>query len=560
MKLDPDRLSAVAAAFPPPEGVFFSYGTAGFRADASILDCAVSRAGIVAALRSLHTGSTIGLMITASHNHIQDNGVKIADPNGDMLSQDWEPFTESLANARGSRDVLQLVADFQQKGEVSNTSASCGRVLLARDTRPSGERLLDAARQGVEAILGVDAVVMGVLTTPQLHWMVRASNRGVDGSEEDYYCQLSRGFKFLLEMKPSGKGLINQVDGFIVDGANGVGASKLSKLQRLVQNLKLDIRNSGTEGEGLLNELVGADYVQKERKFPQGFGHSSDLAKRCASLDGDADRIVFFYGEQVEGTHKMNLQLLDGDKILTLFAMFIQQQLHELCSEVHEFSSINLGVVQTAYANGASTRFLRENLGIQVALTPTGVKHLHHKAAEYDMGLYFEANGHGTVLFKEEFLQALRKIYPSNSGAAVPCKAAQRLLAMSEVVNQAIGDALSVLLLVEVALHYMGWSIQDWDSIYTDLPSRQLKVKVQNRTVIKTTDAETRVSHPLNLQAAIDLEVGKVRFGRAFVRPSGTEDVVRVYAEAGTQEEADFLARAVAVHVHELANGVGGSP
>jgi len=28
------------------------------------------------------------------------------------------------------------------------------------------------------------------------------------------------------------------------------------------------------------------------------------------------------------------------------------------------------------------------------------VKHLHHKANDYDVGIYFEANGHGTLLFK----------------------------------------------------------------------------------------------------------------------------------------------------------------
>ena len=33
-----------------------------------------------------------------------------------------------------------------------------------------------------------------------------------------------------------------------------------------------------------------------------------------------------------------------------------------------------------------------------MACVPTGVKHLHHKAKEFDIGVYFEANGHGTVL------------------------------------------------------------------------------------------------------------------------------------------------------------------
>ena len=42
-----------------------------------------------------------------------------------------------------------------------------------------------------------------------------------------------------------------------------------------------------------------------------------------------------------------------------------------------------------------------------------------------------------------------------------------------------------------------------------------------------------------------------------YFRPSGTEDIVRVYAEAATQDEADQLAYEVGLLVHELAGGVG---
>jgi phosphoacetylglucosamine mutase len=40
--------------------------------------------------------------------------------------------------------------------------------------------------------------------------------------------------------------------------------------------------------------------------------------------------------------------------------------------------------------------------------------------------------------------------------------------------------------------------------------------------------------------------VQKVRQGRSFARASGTEDAVRVYAEAETKAEAEDLARKVA--------------
>ena len=38
---------------------------------------------------------------------------------------------------------------------------------------------------------------------------------------------------------------------------------------------------------------------------------------------------------------------------------------------------------------------------------PTGVKYLHEKAAQYDIGIEFEANGHRTVLFSDQFLEEL---------------------------------------------------------------------------------------------------------------------------------------------------------
>lgn len=53
--------------------------------------------------------------------------------------------------------------------------------------------------------------------------------------------------------------------------------------------------------------------------------------------------------------------------------------------------------------------------------------------------------------------------------------------------------------------------------------------------MIDTTDAERRTVSPAGLQEAIDATVSKYRRARSFVRPSGTEDVVRVYAEADTQ-------------------------
>lgn len=64
----------------------------------------------------------------------------------------------------------------------------------------------------------------------------------------------------------------------------------------------------------------------------------------------------------------------------------------------------------------------------------------------------------------------------------------------------------------------------------------------------------------MGLQDEINLILSKYSKGRSFVRPSGTEDVVRVYAEAATSKEADSLASEVSSKVYDMAGGVGEKP
>ena len=96
--------------------------------------------------------------------------------------------------------------------------------------------------------------------------------------------------------------------------------------------------------------------------------------------------------------------------------------------------------------------------------------------------------------------------------------AANQIRAFINIINETVGDAIADLLATEVILSVLHLNLEKWLHLYHDLPQRQLKVAVRDRTMITTTDAERRCVTPVGLQEQIDLLVAKYASGRSFVR------------------------------------------
>ncbi|KHN70402.1 phosphoacetylglucosamine mutase [Ordospora colligata] len=504
------------------------YGTAGYRSKDSDQNNIMCRASLIAYLRSTTlAGKVIGVMITASHNPVEHNGIKIIDHTGNMLDEKWEQHSDVLVNCEDKdlpRVMRKILMSFSNQTELGEGVR--GHVVLGRDTRESGVSIC----KNIASVLGkLNCTVddYGVVTTPELHFLVRRSNlEDKIVEKEEYTASLVNNFRKLV----SNTGLNFKM---AVDTANGVAGIELDELKKsLGGDLRCRVLN---DANGILNLDCGADFVKTKNRAPKlevlesaGFSVSTD--EICASFDGDADRLMFFTGPT-------RTRIFDGDFQAVFLAFFIKQHLDAIDSKM------SMGVVLSHYSNDAAIGLLRSN-SFDVVLAQTGVKNFVNAARAFDVGVYFEPNGHGSVYFSQAFFDEI---------AEGTSKHHEILKAVSGLFDPCVGDAVANFLVFKGIMA----SANDL-SKFKENPSRLHTVVIKDKNSIKV-NLNNRVLEPKGLQEMIDAEMANFK-GRSFVRPSGTENVVRIYAECSDSDNTDLLCLNVATHVYTMCEGVGNLP
>ena len=442
----------------------YKYGTSGFRFHHSVIEEIATKIGNVVGFLSGYYHLPYGIMITASHNPHEDNGVKIVNAEGEMINADEEKM------------VTDYVNDNHTQCEYENMKNP--EVFVGYDTRKSSPIICNLIISGILE-LHQDSIIhnLYVVTTPELHYAMYTHSKQKGTYVENLHSIINH--------------IVNP--NIICDCANGVGTKILTEIKSKVEGIKLI--NTDTQNHSLLNEKSGSDYVVNQQCIPC---KEEKIKSLYASLDGDADRVVFYYRE-----NKNKFRLLNGDKISALIAFYMANVMKDVS---------NVAVIHTGYSNKAFLEFIH-NLGISTVCSATGVKNLHAEALKYDISIYFESNGHGTVLFN--------KYYPE-------------LQKLQQFFHPTIGDGIMDMFAVLFILQEMKLRGEDWKDFYNEYPYSLFKMEVANKDEFLTTKNELRLEKPQTLQTYIDSVCDDDT--RAFVRASGTENYLRVYVESGSDE------------------------
>ncbi|MGX7681022.1 phosphoglucosamine mutase [Jatrophihabitans sp. DSM 45814] len=427
-----------------------------------------------------------------------------------------------VANADLTPELALAVASAAARVLVAHGGTHRPVAVVGRDPRVSSTMLEAAVVAGLSSA-GADVKLVGVLPTPAVAYLTgvygadvgvmlsashnpmpdngvklfaRGGKKLPDDLESEIEDEIDRGW---TKPRPVGAavGRVTMQD----DGAEQYIRHLLSYAPADLSGLKIVIdcaNGAASSVAGSLFKQAGANVVTVAAE-PDGLNindgvgstHIEALAGYVAqhgadlgiALDGDADRCL-----AVDAAG----DVVDGDQILAICARALKDQ-GALTDDT---------VVATVMSNLGFHHAMRA-AGIKVLTTAVGDRYVLEALTEQGLSLGGEQSGH--VIFTD---------------AATT------------------GDGLLTALRLTSCLVASGGSLAELASLVNRLPQVLINVSVADKATVAASDAVAAAV------AAASSELGDS--GRILLRPSGTEQLVRVMVEALTQEHADAIAHRVA--------------
>ncbi|MBV8480841.1 MAG: phosphoglucosamine mutase [Actinobacteria bacterium] len=402
----------------------------------------------------------------------------------------------------GTDGVRGVVGEFitpdlvERLGKASALWSGGGRVFVGRDTRASGEELEEAFARGVESAGGI-AVLAGVVPTPavallrlDLGVVISASHNPPEYNGVKFFDRRGRKLtdeaeeeiESLLDADAPGGGEIDRIDVAVDSYLEHILERFGSDLSGL--RVGVDCANGAYAGiaphafERLGAEVHAIGDEPDGANINVGSGATDLAALQALVVDNGLDLGVAFDGD---GDHMLAVDgdgaVVDGDEIVAVLALHLGVDL----------------VAVTTMTNLGFHRLMEER-GIRVVTTDVGDRYV---------------------------LEALHR-----EGGLLGGEQSGHIIYLRDHVT---GDGLAAALLLCDAVR--GTTLAQAAAAMTRFPQAKVNVPRAGRGPLPQSllDAVERVNGELNGD------------GRVLVRPSGTEPVVRVLAEAPTEEESEAL-------------------
>jgi len=389
--------------------------------------------------------ASAGVMISASHNPAQDNGIKFFGNDGFKLVDEQEAEIEALLDA-------------------------------PEDTLP---------RPSADGLGTVDEFPEGLLKYSQ----------------------------FLRQTIP------DDLEGITVcvDAANGATATSVN---RLFADLETEFFTMGTSPDGVnINDGVGSTHPEALAEFVVEKGADAGLA-----FDGDGDRVI--------AVDELG-NIVDGDKIMYICAKYLAEQ-----------KRLNQGTIVTTVMSNLGFHKAVEAIGLKDVITQVGDRYVVEEMRKNDYNFGGEQSGHMIFLdfntTGDGLLSGIQLLnIMKQTGKKLSELAGEVTIYPQKLVNIRVLTGVHLAAIIKAS----GKTLSELAAQMTKYPQRLVNIRGTDKHAVEQNEDVAQAIQ------AVETEMNGE--GRILVRPSGTEPLLRVMAEAPTIEKVDYYVEKIAAVVRE---------
>ena len=405
------------------------------------------------------------------------------------------------------------------------------KVYVGRDTRISGQMLASSLISGLLSV-GIEVYDLGVIATPGVAYLVKkdGASAGVMISAS-HNPALDNGIKFFggdgykledekeLEIealidaeedtlpRPSAQGLgmlhdyiegVRKYQAFLKTTAEGnfegykvvldtANGAAYTSARAVFADLEANLTVIGENPDGL-NINVKVGSTHPEAMAKKVVETGSDLG---LAFDGDADRLIAV---------DENGEIVDGDKIMFIVGKYLLEQ-----------GKLAQDTLVTTVMSNLGFHLALEEAGINSVITAVGDRYVVEEMKKNNYNFGGEQSGH--MIFLDY-----------NTTGDGQLSAIQLLKVMRET----------------------GKTLSELASEVTIYPQKLVNVRVKDNAAKKSA-----MDVPAIQKVISEMETSMNGKGRILVRPSGTEPLLRVMAEAPTHEQVDHVVDTIVEVVEE---------
>lgn len=397
------------------------------------------------------------------------------------------------------------------------------RVLVGRDTRISGEMLEQALIAGLLSV-GIEVFQLGVISTPGVAYLTRLQKASVGvmisashNPAEDNGIKFfgADGFKLVDDQEAEIEALLDaEEDTLPRPSAEGLGSldefpeGLLKYSQFLVQSIPGDLADMTVcldAANGATATAVNRVFADLETDFytmgtsPNGLNindgvgstHPEALAEMVVEKGADAGLAFDGDGDRIIAVDELG-RIIDGDKIMYICAKYLAEKKRLKKDTIVTTVMSNLGFHKAV-----------EEIGLKDVVTQVGDRYVVEEMRKNDYNFGGEQSGH--MIFLD---------------------------------YNTTGDGmLSGIQLLNV-MKQTGKKLSELADEVTIYPQKLVNIRV--------TDKNGAMEVPAIKAVVEQAEAEMNGEGRILVRPSGTEPLLRVMAEAPTQEKVDYYVDKIA--------------